>query len=112
MAQNPKRNIFSHSSICTHTQNKKKFLVSVTVFVTFATNNCCCRKIDGKNTQEHPGKSDRTKRQSKKKKKGVMGLGGGGRTLGNLYIQCRPDQSHEGGVKMHRVVVGNRQIHA
>lgn len=35
-----------------------------------------------------------------------------GRTLGNLYVQCCPDQSHEGGVKMHRVVIGNRQIHA
>lgn len=33
-------------------------------------------------------------------------------TLGNLYIQGCPDQSHEGGVKMHCVVVGNRQIHA
>ena len=35
-----------------------------------------------------------------------------GHTLGNLYIQCCPDQSHEGGVKMHRVVTCNWQIHA
>lgn len=35
-----------------------------------------------------------------------------GRTLGNLYIQGRPDQSHEGGVKMHTVVIGNRQVHS
>lgn len=32
-------------------------------------------------------------------------------TLGDLYVQGCPDQSHEGGVKVHRVVIGNRQVH-
>lgn len=38
--------------------------------------------------------------------------GEGSLTLGDLYVQGCPDQSHEGGVKVHRVVIGNRQVHA
>lgn len=32
-------------------------------------------------------------------------------TLGNLYVKGCPDQSHEGGVKVHCVVIGNWQVH-
>ena len=58
--------------------------------------------------RKHPGPSDRRDEQMTEQR----GDSTWSRTLGDLYIQGGPDQSHEGGVKMHRVVVCDRQIHA
>lgn len=44
----------------------------------------------------------------KRKKEGFQTF----RTLGDLDVQRRADQGHEGGVEVDRVVVGHGEVHA
>lgn len=44
----------------------------------------------------------------KRKKEGFQTF----RTLGDLDVQRRADQGHEGGIEVDRVVVGHGEVHA